>query len=79
MIGHHAIPIIAEIYAKRISDFDTHTMLDAMIDTMNQNTDGLDQYRSHGYIIHGTYKKPAGWHKPKDVPDSVTAHNERAK
>ena len=79
MIGHHAIPIIAEIYAKGIRDFDTHAMLDAMLDTMNQNTDGLDQYRSLGYIMHGTYKKPAGWRKPKDVPDSVTAHNERAK
>jgi len=50
-----------------------------MIDTMNQNTDGLDQYRSLGYMAHGTYKKPLGWHKPKGVPDAVTAHIERAK
>ena len=79
MIGNHSIPTIAEMYAKGIRGFDANAALDAMIDTMNQKRFGLEEYRARGYIAHGAYKKSSTWRAPANVPEILTAVEERGK
>ena len=79
MIGNHAIPTIAEMYAKGIRGFDPSAALGAMIDTMNQDRYGLEEYRRRGYVVHGSYQKPSDWRRPANVPEVVTAVEERGK
>jgi predicted alpha-1,2-mannosidase len=50
MIGYHAIPVIADAYAKGIRDYDVERAMDAMIYSANLDTDGLEFYKNKGFI-----------------------------
>lgn len=50
MIGNHAIPVIADAYAKGIRDYDANLALEAMIHSASQDRYGLKWYRQLGYI-----------------------------
>ena len=50
MIGYHAIPVIADAYAKCIRDYDVERAMDAMIYSANLDTDGLEFYKNKGFI-----------------------------
>lgn len=50
MIGNHAIPVIADAYAKGIRDYDAGEALEAMIKSAGSNRYGLKWYRERGYI-----------------------------
>ena len=45
MIGYHAIPVIADAYAKNIRDYDVDKALEAMLHSANQSELGLSDYR----------------------------------
>ncbi len=50
MIGYHAIPVIADAYAKNIRDYDVDKALQAMLHSANQWGLGLSEYRKNGFI-----------------------------
>jgi predicted alpha-1,2-mannosidase len=50
MIGNHAIPVIADAYAKGIRDYDANLALEAMIKSASQDRYGMKWYRELGYI-----------------------------
>lgn len=50
MIGYHAVPVIADAYAKGITNFDIELALEAMIHSSMQDRLGIDDFRSKGYI-----------------------------
>ena len=50
MIGYHAVPVIADAWAKGIRDFDTKLMLEAMLAASTKPWRGLPSYERHGYI-----------------------------
>ena len=53
MIGYHAIPVIADAYAKGLRDYDTGLALKAMMHSANQDKLGLKFYKGQGYIAAG--------------------------
>ncbi|MEM6641349.1 MAG: GH92 family glycosyl hydrolase [Bacteroidota bacterium] len=53
MIGYHAVPVIADAYAKGIRGFNTELALQSMIHSSMQNRLGIDQFRNKGYIPSG--------------------------
>lgn len=50
MIGNHAIPVIADAYAKGIRGFDEKLALEAMMASANSDRYGLKWYRELGYV-----------------------------
>ncbi len=50
MIGYHAIPVIADAYAKGLRDYDVEQALEAMLHSANQDDLGLSEYKSKGFI-----------------------------
>ncbi len=50
MIGNHAIPIIAEAYAKGFRDWDAQEALADMIASVDGNQNFQDRYRQLGYV-----------------------------
>lgn len=56
MIGNHAIPVIAEAYAKGFRGFDAEAAYAAIRDTVAQDRSFLDEYRKYGYVITGAPK-----------------------
>ena len=50
MIGYHAVPVIADAYAKGIKDYDEKLALEAMLHSANQDKLGLEFYKKQGYI-----------------------------
>lgn len=50
MIGYHAVSVIADAYAKGITDFDTDKALKLMLATANSERRGLNDYRQKGYV-----------------------------
>jgi len=50
MIGYHAVSVIADAYAKGITDFDTEKALKLMLATANSDRRGLKDYRQKGYV-----------------------------
>ncbi len=50
MIGYHAIPVIADAYAKGIRDFDADLALEAMVHSAMQDDLGLKSFKENGFI-----------------------------
>ena len=50
MIGYHSIPVIVDAWIKGLRNFDENKALDAMVKSAMENTEGLDEYKSRGYI-----------------------------
>jgi predicted alpha-1,2-mannosidase len=50
MIGYHSVSVIADAFAKGITDFDTELALEAMRHSAEQEHMGLRPFRSRGYI-----------------------------
>lgn len=50
MIGYHSVSVIADAYAKGITDFDTQLALKAMKEIANRDILGLDAIKNTGYI-----------------------------
>jgi predicted alpha-1,2-mannosidase len=50
MIGYHAIPVIADAYAKGLRDFDVDAAFEAMLHSANLDGDGLEFYKNKGFI-----------------------------
>ena len=50
MIGYHAIPVIADAYAKNIRDYDVDKALATMLHSANQWELDLSNYRKNGFI-----------------------------
>ncbi len=50
MIGYHAVPVIADAWAKGIRDFDGTRALTAMVDAGNADRLGVPDYRRHGHV-----------------------------
>ena len=50
MIGNHAIPVIAEAFAKGFRRYDAEAVYQAMRDTSMQDRDLMDEYRTRGYV-----------------------------
>lgn len=50
MIGYHAVPVIADAYAKGIRGYDTKLAMEAMIHSSMQDRLGIKDFRSSGYI-----------------------------
>ena len=57
MIGNHAIPVIAEAYAKGFRGFDAEAAYQAMRDTVMQDRNFQNEYRERGYITTSKDKK----------------------
>jgi predicted alpha-1,2-mannosidase len=53
MIGNHAIPVIAEAYAKGFRNWDANEALNDMIASTDKNREQLDAYRDQGFIPTG--------------------------
>ena len=82
MIGNHAIPIIAEAYAKGFRDWDASAALEAMQASVNSTRDFQDKYRQLGYVPgtpqHGSAgaaqpqspEPRARWNTPTTTPAS---------
>ena len=64
MIGYHAIPVIADAYAKGIRDYDADLALEAMVHSAMQDDLGLSWYKENGFIA------------ASDEPESVSKHLE---
>jgi predicted alpha-1,2-mannosidase len=58
MIGYHAIPVIADAYAKGFRGFDAELALNAMRDTAMNDRNRQDEYAKQGYVSSETGK---GW------------------
>ncbi len=50
MIGYHSIPVIADAYAKGLTNFDVEGAFDAMKASAEANHLGLESYKKKGYI-----------------------------
>jgi predicted alpha-1,2-mannosidase len=50
MIGNHAIPVIVEAYVKGFRGFDVEAAYQAMRDTLMQDRNFMDLYRTKGYV-----------------------------
>ena len=50
MIGNHAIPVIADAWAKGIRDYDGNLALEAMQKSANSDRYGLQWYREMGFV-----------------------------
>ena len=50
MIGNHAIPVIAEAYAKGFRRYDVEAVYQAMRDALMQDRNHMDEYRAKGYV-----------------------------
>ncbi|MDD3642863.1 MAG: GH92 family glycosyl hydrolase, partial [Candidatus Krumholzibacteria bacterium] len=50
MIGYHAVPVIADAWAKGIRDFDAEEALEAMVASADRDDLGLRQYKELGFI-----------------------------
>ena len=50
MIGYHAVPVIADAYAKGIRGYDANAALDAMVASANRDVRGLPAYREQGFV-----------------------------
>lgn len=50
MIGYHAVPVIADAYAKGIRGFDEELALTAMIHSSLQDRLGIEDFRVNGFI-----------------------------
>ena len=53
MIGNHAIPVIAEAYAKGFRNYDPNEALDDMVASTEKNREQLGDYRDRGFIPTG--------------------------
>jgi hypothetical protein len=60
MIGYHSVPVIADAFAKGITDFDQELALSAMVHSAEMDVLGLPSYRNKGYMATG------------DEPESVS-------
>ena len=60
MIGYHSVSVIADAYAKGLTDFDAEKALEAMIATSNFDELGKTHFRENGFIGSG------------DEPESVS-------
>jgi len=60
MIGYHSVPVIADAYAKGITDFDTALALEAMTHSAEMEVLGLPTYMDKGFMATG------------DEPESVS-------
>ena len=56
MIGYHSVPIIADAYFKNLLPNDAEAMYQAMRTTALGNSDGLNDYKTSGYV----YSSPEG-------------------
>lgn len=50
MIGYHAVSVIADAYAKGITDFDIQAAYEEMLRTSMKDKKGLKAYRTLGYV-----------------------------
>src|SRR5258705_357466 len=50
MIGYHAVPVIADAYAKGIRGYDANAALDAMVASADRDVRGLPAYREQGFV-----------------------------
>ncbi len=50
MIGYHAIPVIADAYAKGLREYDVNAAFEAMLHSANLDSDGLKFYKNKGFI-----------------------------
>ncbi len=50
MIGYHAVPVIADAYAKGIRGYDVNAALGAMVASANRDVRGLKSYREQGFV-----------------------------
>lgn len=50
MIGYHSIPVIADAYAKGLRGYDVNKAFTAMKHSAMQDHQGLDEYKTLGYI-----------------------------
>jgi hypothetical protein len=50
MIGYHAVPVIADAYAKGIRGYDARLALDAMVASAKRDVRGLPSYRKFGFV-----------------------------
>ena len=66
MIGYHAIPVIADAYAKGLRDYDVKLALEAMVHSAMQDDLGLNLYKKNGFIASS------------DEPESVSKNLEYA-
>ncbi|MEQ9405756.1 MAG: GH92 family glycosyl hydrolase [Cyclobacteriaceae bacterium] len=53
MIGYHAVPVIADAYAKGITGYDENLALTAMIHSSMQDRLGIGEFRNAGFIPSG--------------------------
>ena len=54
MIGNHAIPVIAEAYAKGFRRYDAEAVYQAMRDALMQDRNHMAEYRAKGYVPSST-------------------------
>ncbi len=54
MIGNHAIPVIAEAYAKGFRRYDVEAVYQAMRDALMQDRNLMGDYRAKGYVPSST-------------------------
>ena len=61
MIGYHAVPVIADAYAKGFRDYDANLALQAMQDTALKSPNAPKDYDERGYVtaVHGKNEQAA--------------------
>ncbi len=60
MVGYHSAAIVAAAYFRGFRDYDAMAVLDALIDTANQDRNYQGEYRRLGYITSGSVKNRYG-------------------
>jgi len=60
MIGYHAVPVIADAYAKGFRGFDANLALTAMRATAMDSRNRQDEYTKQGYVSSETGKGCGG-------------------
>jgi predicted alpha-1,2-mannosidase len=78
MIGNHAIPVIAEAYAKGFRNWDANEALNDMITSTDKNREQLDAYRDQGFIPTGKGVQSVSKVLEYAYDDSCIAHLAKA-
>ena len=61
MIGYHSIPVITDAYFKGFHRFHAEAVYQAMRDTAMQSRNGLDDYKTLGYVASSPGRQATSW------------------
>ena len=78
MIGYHSIPVITDAYRKGIRTFDAEKALRAMVQSAEYAWDGMQEYRTLGYVPYDVTHESVSKTLEYAVDDWCIAHMAKA-